>query len=112
MPRLQYRAAARRDIADIAAYIEQESQSRAAANAFVQGITAQCEHLATLSSMIGRPRPELLRGYRSAIFGNYIIFIRYGNEDGPRSRLYITRILHGARDLDAYFKEAPSDEDT
>lgn len=112
MPRLQYRAAARRDIAEIAAYIEQESQSRAAADTFVQGITAHCEHLATLSSMIGRQRPELRPGYRSVIFGNYVIFIRYGNEDGPRSHLYIIRILHGARDLDAYFKEAPDDENT
>jgi toxin ParE1/3/4 len=112
VPRLQYRAAARRDIAEIAAYIEQESQSRAAADAFVQSITAHCEHLATLSSMIGRPRPELRPGFRSIIFGNYVIFIRYGNEDGPRSHLYIIRILHGARDLDAYFNDAPSDEDT
>ena len=62
--------------------------------------------------MIGRPRSELRPGYRSVIFGNYVIFIRYGNEDGPRSRLYIIRILHGARDLDAYFEAAPSDEDT
>ncbi len=76
MPRLQYRAAARRDIAEIAAYIEQESQSRAVADALVQSITAHCEHLATLSSMIGRPRPELRAGYRSVTFGNYVIFLR------------------------------------
>ena len=111
MPRLQFRAAARRDIAEIAAYIEQESQSREAADAFIQSIAAYCEHLATLSSMIGRPRPELLPGYRSVIFGNYVIFIRYGNEDGLRSDLYIIRILHGARDLDAYFKDEQGDED-
>jgi plasmid stabilization system protein ParE len=111
VPRLQYRAAARRDIAEIAAYIEQESQSRAVADALVQSITAHCEHLATLSSMIGRPRPELRAGYRSVTFGNYVIFLRYENEDGPRSDVYIIRILHGARDLDAYFKEAPGGDD-
>jgi plasmid stabilization system protein ParE len=53
---------------------------------------------------------KLRPGYRSVIFGNYVIFIRYGNEGGSRSHLYIIRILHGARDLDAYFKEAPEDE--
>ena len=111
MPRLVYRAAARRDIAQIAAYIEQKSQSRAAADEFVESITAHCEHLATLSSMIGRPRSDLRPGYRSVTFGNYVIFLRYGNDDGPRSHLYIIHILHGARDLDAYFKEASSDNE-
>jgi len=111
VPRLIYRAAALRGIAEIAAYIEQESQSRAAADAFVESIAAHCEHLATLSSMIGRPRPELRPGYRSVTFGNYVIFLRYGNDDGPRSHLYIIHILHGARDLDAYFIEAPSDDE-
>ena len=35
MPRLVFRAAARRDLAAIAAYIEDESRRRAAADAFV-----------------------------------------------------------------------------
>ncbi len=109
MPRLVYRAAARRGIAEIAAYIERETQSRSAADTFIGSITDYCEHIATLSSMIGRPRPELGADYRSVTFGNYAIFLRYADETGPRSHLYIIHILHGARDLDAYFNDAPND---
>ena len=112
MPRLVYRAAARRDIADIAAYIERESQSRAVAEAFIEKITDYCERLATPSTMMGRPRPELRPQYRSVTFGNYVIFLRYSDEAGPRNHLYIIHILHGARDLDAYFRNAPADEGT
>jgi toxin ParE1/3/4 len=111
VPRLVYRAAARRDIAELSAYVERESQSRAVANAFIDKITDYCEHLATLSTMIGRPRPELRPQYRSITFGNYVIFLRYGDDAGPRSHLYIIHILHGARDLDAYFRGAPDDEE-
>jgi len=112
LPRLVYRAAARRDIAEIAAYLERESQSRAVADTFIDKITDYCEHLATLSTRIGRPRPELRPQYRSVTFGNYVIFLRYSDEAGPRSHLYILHILHGARDLDAYFRDAPADEGT
>ena len=112
MPRLVYRATARRDIAEIAAWIERESQSRAVAETFIDKITDYCEHLATLSTMIGRPRPELRPQYRSITFGSYVIFLRYGDDAGPRSHLYIIHILHGARDLDAYFRDAPDDEET
>ena len=111
MPRLVYRAAAQRDIAELAAYIEQESQSRSIADAFIDKITDYCEHLATLSTMVGRPRPELRPQYRSVTFGNYVVFLRYRDEAGPRSHLYILHILHGARDLDAYFQDAPNDEE-
>jgi len=61
--------------------------------------------------MIGRPRPELRADYRSVTFGNYVIFLRYGNDAGPRSHLYVIHILHGARDLDAYFNDAPNGEE-
>jgi plasmid stabilization system protein ParE len=48
VPRLVYRTVALRDLAEIAAFIERESGSRAAAEAFVEKITNHCEHLATL----------------------------------------------------------------
>ncbi len=59
---------------------------------------------------MGRPRPELRPGYRSITYGNYVIFLRYGDDEGPRSHLYIGNIVHGRRDLDAYFDGHP-DED-
>jgi plasmid stabilization system protein ParE len=45
--RLVYRAAARRAIAEIAAYIERESQSRAVAD-FIDDLTDYCERIAKL----------------------------------------------------------------
>ena len=100
MPRLVFLAAARREIAEIAAFIERESNSRAVAESFVERLTGYCEHLADLPGLMGRPRPELGRDYRSVVFGNYVAFVRYADEEGPRSHLYI---VHGARDIDAYF---------
>jgi plasmid stabilization system protein ParE len=52
VPRLVYREAARRDIAEIAAFIEQESQDRAVAEAFVDKLTGYCEHLARLPGLL------------------------------------------------------------
>jgi toxin ParE1/3/4 len=103
--RLVYRAAARRAIAEIAAYIERESRSRAVADEFIDKLTDYCERLAKLPGMMGRPRPELGCDVRSTTFGNYVIFLRYADEDGPRSHLYVTHVVHGARDMDAYFQQ-------
>ncbi|MEO5360831.1 MAG: type II toxin-antitoxin system RelE/ParE family toxin [Nitrospirota bacterium] len=55
--------------------------------------------------MMGRARTEFGRGYRSITFGSYVIFLRYTDEDGPRSHLYIVHIIHGARDLEAFFSQ-------
>jgi toxin ParE1/3/4 len=93
VPRLVYRAAARRDIAEIAAYIERESQSRAVADSFIDKLTDYCEHIARLPGLVGRPRVELGRDYRSTIFGSYVIFLRYVDEGSPRSHLYITHVV-------------------
>jgi plasmid stabilization system protein ParE len=112
VPRLVYRKTARRDIAEIAAFIEQESQDRAVAQAFVNKLIHYCEHLARLPGLLGRPRPELGPGYCSTTFGSYVIFLQYTDKDSPRSHLYIVHILHGSRDLDAYFSQHSDDEGT
>ena len=105
MPRLVFLAAARREIAEIAAYIERESGSRSVADGFVDKVTGYCEHLAELPGLLGRPRPELGRDYRSIAFGRYVLFMRYADEKSPRSHLYIVHIVHGSRDLDVYFAQ-------
>ena len=110
MARLVYRASALRDLANIAAYIERESSSRDAAESFITKLTDFCEHIASLPSLMGRPRPELRPDYRSLIYGNYVIFLRYADEAGPASHMYISNIIHGRRDLDAYFSEHPLDD--
>ena len=103
MPRLIYLAAARRDIAEIAARIERESASRTIAETFIDKLTGYCERLAELPGLLGRARPEFGRDYRSITFGSYVIFMRYADVGGPRSHLYVVHVVHGARDLDAYF---------
>jgi plasmid stabilization system protein ParE len=110
--RLVYRAGALRDLAEIAAYIERRSNSRAVADAFVDKLTGYCQHIATLPAMMGRSRQELRAGYRSITFGNYVIFLMYSDEEGPRSHLHVARIFHGSRDIDAYFAEHQDDEGT
>ena len=110
MPRLIYLEAARRNIAEIAAFIERESHDRAVAEAFVDKLTGYCEHLAKLPGLLGHPRPELGRDYRSTTFGNYVILLRYADEESPRSHLYIIHVLHGARDMDAYFGQHSGDD--
>jgi plasmid stabilization system protein ParE len=111
VPRLVWRTAARRDLADIAAHIEGESGSRDVADRFVDKIIEYCEHLAALPGLMGRPRPELRRHYRSTTFGNYVVFLRYADEDGPHSHLYVVNVIHGARDIDAYFAAHSDDDD-
>jgi toxin ParE1/3/4 len=68
VPRLVYRAAARRAIAEIAAYIERESKSRAIADDFIDTLTDYCESIARLPGQMGRPRPELGRDVRSTTY--------------------------------------------
>jgi len=50
------------------------------------------------------PRVELGRDYRSTTFGSYVIFLRYADEG------YITHVVHGARDMDAYFIQHSDDD--
>lgn len=109
MPILVYLAAAHRDIADIAAYIQEQGSSRAVAETFIDKLTGYCEQVASMPGLLGRARPEFGRGYRSLTFGNYVIFLRYGDDAGPRSHLYVIHVIHGARDLDAYFAQHEDD---
>jgi len=111
VPKLVYRTAARRDIARIAGEIARESRSRAVADGFIAKLTGFCERIAKLPGLMGRARPELGSDYRSTTFDKYLIFLRYTDEDSPRSHLYITHVVHGARDLDAYFSENSDEED-
>ena len=110
MPLLVFRSAASRDLASISDYIEQESGSLATAEAFTDKIVAYCEKLARLPTVLGRPRPELHPMYRSVTFGVYVIFFFYGDDDAPRSHFYVGNIIHGSRDLDAYFAAHPVDD--
>lgn len=110
VPRLIYRTAALRDLAEIGDYIERESSSREVADTFIEKITDYCEKLAALPGLLGRARLELRPQYRSTTFGSYVIFLRYADEGAPRSHLYVMNVIHGARDIDAYFASHPEED--
>ena len=72
---------------------------------------SRCEHLASLPGLPGRARPELRPGWRSIVFGNYVILFRHADDEGPRSHMYIGRIVDGRRDPGSYFIEVRQDID-
>ena len=83
------------DLADIWAYIAEDSPSRA--DTFIDAVDMKFKELAA-SPHVGRLRPELLDGLSSFPFGRYIIF--YSIISGG---IEVVRVLHSARDIEEYF---------
>ena len=104
MRQLRFTPKAVQDLLEIFDYIADTSGSFETARKFVAEIELQCAKFARLSSLVGRPRPELRPDLRSAPFGNYIIFFRYPDEDS----LEIVHLIEGHRDIPAMFAK---DED-
>lgn len=102
MRRLVYLASAYQDLLDIQRYIANESGHLSVANRFAGRIRQRCERLASLPGVLGRSRPELRADIRSLPFQAYIIFFRYTPDT-----VEIVNILHGHRDLEAFFNPAP-----
>ena len=73
MPRLRFLDSAKDDLADIASYIAASGDNDAAVR-FTGDIIAKCEHLATLTGLLGRARRELRTDIRSTPFKSYLIF--------------------------------------
>jgi toxin ParE1/3/4 len=99
--RLRILNSARRDIAEIFAYIEERSGDAAIAEHFARQLTEQCRRLARLPGTVGRARPELRPDIRSAPFKSYIIFFRYLGTNV----FEVVRIIEGHRDIDAQFAD-------
>jgi toxin ParE1/3/4 len=103
VPRLVYLTSALRELAKISGDIEDASQSREVAITFIDKLTDYCERLARLPGLLGRARHELRSEYRSTTFSSYVIFFRYLDAATPREVMEIIHILHGARDIEAFF---------
>jgi toxin ParE1/3/4 len=97
MPVILKRPQALIDLAEIWAYIADESPTNA--DSFAVIIDNKLQMLAQ-HPRLGRTRPELRKDIRSFVVGRYVVFyvaIPKGIE--------IVRVLHGARDIDAIFQE-------
>lgn len=98
MPSIVIRPKAISDLADIWAYIAEDSPRQA--DAFAARINPDLQLLRQPN--LGRPRTELLDGLRSMPVGRYVIF--YISRVRPRG-IEVVRVLHGARDLRPLFEE-------
>ena len=99
MLNLVVRPRALTDLAEIWAYIAEDSPERA--DAFADLLTTKFEALARRPGM-GRLRPELAEDIRSFTVGRYVIFYF-----AISRRVEIVRVLHGSRDIEAIFEEEP-----
>jgi toxin ParE1/3/4 len=97
MPVIFRRPRASADLSEIWEFIAQENIERA--DAFVDRIDEKFRALAAQPFM-GRERKELGPGIRSIAMPPYVIFY----ETLPDG-IMIVRVLHGARDVEAEFKE-------
>jgi toxin ParE1/3/4 len=92
--------AAEADLLEIWLYLFENSQQ--AADRVVDEIAGKYDLLCEFPLM-GRRRAELGANYRSLPVGNYVIFYRVTD-----TKLEISRVLHGARDLTGIF--SPEEE--
>ncbi len=93
--RLTFTPLAEQDLEAIADYIAADNPRRAAS--FIRELRAQCLRIAGNPSGY-RLRRELGDDIRSCAHGNYVIFFAASTDE-----VVIIRVLHGARDIPAFF---------
>jgi toxin ParE1/3/4 len=93
--RCDFSRRAETDVEAIGDYIARDSPRRAVS--FVRELRDRWCTIA--SSPLAAPlRPELGKGVRMVVFGDYLIFYRHA-----RGRVIIDRVLHGARHVQRLF---------
>jgi toxin ParE1/3/4 len=93
--RLTYAQEALLELEEIADYIATDNPRRACA--FVQELRKQCRRIA--QNPLGYPpRREIGEDVRSCAYGRYVVFFTVA-----KTHVDIMHILHGARDLSAFF---------
>jgi toxin ParE1/3/4 len=97
--RVLRRPLAAADIAEVWEVIADDSLAQA--DAWLDRLDVKLQLLAT-QPLMGRARNELVPGMRSLPFGRYVIFYM-PLSDG----IDAVRVLHSARDVDAFFDEGP-----
>lgn len=93
--------AARRDLAEIAAYIQEAAGSGIAREVVVR-LRARLRLIAETPGEIGTHRPEIAEGIRSFPVPPYVLFFRYRGD-----AVMIARVLHERRDVDTALEDNP-----
>ncbi len=84
---------AKADLIEIGDYIAQDNPERA--RSFVQELVKHCQTLEAFPQQ-GTARDDVRPGFRSLIFGHYVIFYHITDT------VEIVRVLHSARDMDSF----------
>ncbi|MFM9195437.1 MAG: type II toxin-antitoxin system RelE/ParE family toxin [Planctomycetia bacterium] len=93
MSRLELSLDAQQDLVEIAAHITRQSGSQKRGEAFLSGVFATCETLASQPAM-GELRTEFATGmFRSFSVGSYVIYFQ-----STPAGMVVARVLHGSRD--------------
>lgn len=101
MSHVRYTTLANLDLEETVRFLAKE-RGAATAHRFVERIDERCRAVAEMPGM-GRSREELAAGLRSVPEGNHVIFYRPA-PDG----IEVVRILYGARDIEAVFRDMES----
>jgi toxin ParE1/3/4 len=96
MPTVVVRPRALDDLAEIWAYIAENSPDRA--DAFVDLVNSKFQALSRRPGL-GRRRPELAPNIRSLTVGRYVMFYQLLFRG-----IEVVRVLHGSRDIESIFE--------
>lgn len=95
--RVAFTPLAEADLESIGDYIAQDNPRRALS--FLAELREQCGKIAN-APLAYQARPELAENLRSCAYGHYVIFFQPDDAD-----VLIVRVLHGAQDIQAQFRE-------
>ena len=98
--RLVWSPTAEKDLLEIWGHIADQA-SVARADDQLRLIMEACEVLREWP-LSGRSRDALVPGMRSIVSAPYVVFYRAG-----KTAVEVVRVLHGRRDIDAIFSDAP-----
>jgi len=85
-------------------YIGEQNHSPLAAAKLIRSIAERCQLYAD-QPLIGEARPELGEAVRSFTIGAYVVIYR-----PLQGGIIVLRIIHGARDIPAIFRQLLEDE--
>jgi toxin ParE1/3/4 len=94
--------AALRNSDEIFLHLSEQTEDLDEARQLVDQLVEQCEKMAAMPIILGRPRDELVPRLRSFPFRGCMIFMAYSE-----AALEIVAILHGRRDIGAIFEDSP-----